>query len=290
MNYDIIRNNLEKLEKAIKAFPDILGKYQKSENEKEKAELLSYASKLGLYEYTSFIKWTKSKNEPLIYEHNISFDELKSKIVENCIDFSVKELIRKKTQKGFITFLNSDLWNRYNGGSSGRRYNRKYFSENFKKSEVILANWIIQNQIVLKRDILSTYFVTEISNFESELNTELEITNDITKTIIRKIDTIKYDFRKLNFNLLKTEIENKIKERMLNVDKGEKLKCIEEQRGIGVNRFYDVDSYKIGSNGNLLVTIKDDFGRYREYNYRLFESVSKLRNENIENILSFLEE
>ena len=37
INYDIINSNLEKLNNAIKAFPDILGKYRETKDDVESA-------------------------------------------------------------------------------------------------------------------------------------------------------------------------------------------------------------------------------------------------------------
>jgi len=289
MNYDIIKKNLEKLDNAIKTFPDILGKYQKSRD----PEIRSLANKVGLMNYINFIDWIEklaSTGQSVIINHEIQFKDLKETLANNCIDDSVRDFIKKKTKRGLVTFLNSELYNKYNGGRRGRGRRGTWYSPNFSKSEAILANWMMQNNLENSNYVFSSYYTSEISNFESELNTELAITQDITKSLIKKINTIKYDFRKINFNLLKSEIEAKIKQKIMSVSQGEQIKCIEaSQPGLTLYKIYNVVSYEITSNGNLSVSIKDDNDITRWYSYRLFECITNVRDNNINDILNMIE-
>lgn len=297
-SYNIINKNLEKLNNAIKTFPDILGKYQKSKDPREKLQIREYAYKLDLRSYIDFIDWVEKMSETgqsIIYKHQISFNEFKETLVNNAINNEVKDFLKKKTRRGMITFLQSRLYNDYNGEYRGRRFNRKSYANNFKSSTSVISNYLIQNPDIIEsnKDLiwrLETYYINELPNFEAQVNTEIDITNDIIRTLSRKINTIKYDFRKLNFNLLRSEIESKIKEKMLSVDKGEKIKCIESQNGLTVNKVYDVISYEIGTNGNLLVSVRNDNDISYRYNYRIFETISKLRQNNIDDILKLIEE
>lgn len=308
LSYEIINKNLKKLEESIKIFPDILGKYQKLTKSiilngelsrlndsliSERIKISSLASKIGLDQYINFIDWVaKSGDQKIIYTHEIPFDSLKSRLIDGCEDEEVKSFLSKKTKKGFESFLNSRQYHVYCGDYwTGRRGNRKRFKKNFIKNELLIINYAIQNELILKdHDNLTHFYKNELPNFESEINTELDITNDIIKSLFKKIKSIKYDFRKLNFNLLKSEIENKIRNKMLSVEEGEKIKCIEEQPGLTLYKVYNVYSYEIGINGNLLVKVTNDNNQSKKYNYRLFESVSKLRETNIDNILNILYE
>jgi len=308
ISYDVINRNLNKLDEAIKVFPNILGRYQKlskliiSNGDLsplngnlifEKNKISSLASKIGLEPYINFIDWiSRLGSQKIVYTHEIPFDTLKSRLIDGCEDEEVKSVLSKKTKKGFASFLNSRQYHVYCGDYwTGRRGNRKRFKRNFSKNELLIVNYVIQNEITLNdHDSIIFYYKNELPNFESEINTELDITNDIVKSLLRKIKSIKYDFRKLNFNLLKSEIETKIRNRMLSVEEGEKIKCIEEQTGLTLYKIYDVHAYEIGINGNLLVTISNDNNQRKKYNYRLFESVSKLRETNIDNILNLLYE
>lgn len=300
MNYDIINKNLQKLENAIKTFPTILGSYQKLSIDLkltfgnynlqiDKEKLATHARTIGLSEYINFIDWV-TLNGTVIYKCEISFDLLKTALIENAIDKEVKDFLQKKTKRGMISFFESNLYTTYNGGYKGRGRRTRRCGNNFEKSGAIISNYIIQNNIKMENSIISKYYLREIVNFESELNTELEITNDITKSIIRKINSIKFDFRKLNYNLLRSEIDNKIKNRMLCVESGEQIKCIEASDGITLGSFYSVNSYDIGNNGNLIVYVQNDNGINCSYSYRLFETISKSRENNIDDILSLLDE
>ena len=293
LSYNIINKNLEKLDDAINAFPKILGVYQKSTDSNERLKLRSLAEKIGLSDYIAFIDALGEKpwrNKVIV--DDISFDELKTKMIESCIDLKVKEFMKKKTKKGLHSFLNSNtlsVYGGYSGYGSARR--KRYYSSNFSKSYILILNYVIQNGIEIY-DVyggLARYFTREISNFEVETQTELDVTKDIAKSLSRKISSIKYDFRKLNFNLLRNEIESKIKDRMLNVDKGEKIKCIEAKNGLTLNNVYDVISYEISMSGNLIVIVRDDNNINTRYNYRIFESISKLRDNNIDDILKLIE-
>lgn len=295
MPYTIINKNLEKLDKAIKTFPKILGKYQKSTDAAERTKIGALASKLGLDMYIQFIKWVdlnKTLGNKIVYNYEISFGLLKTALIEGCIDTEVKDIIDKKTPKTFATFLNSRDFSKFSGYRFRRQKHR--YRNNFSQSESILINYIIQNEIKFDNSYVNGislhYYKNELPNFESEINTEINVTNDIVKSVLRKIKTIKYDFRKLNFNLLRSEIESKIRDRMLSVDSGEQIKCIEEQPGLTLDKLYKVDNYQIGNNGNLLVTIINDSNRGCQYNYRLFESISNLRDKSIDDILNLIYE
>lgn len=296
MTYTIINKNLEKLDNALKTFPKILGKYQKSTDSNEKVAISAVASKLGLEPYIQFINYIndiKLKGQTLVYNYTISYDHLKTALIEGCIDSDVKDILANKSKRGFVTFINGRDFGKFNGYRNGRRM-KKYYKPNFAKSEAILINYVIQNEIKLENKYGHTlpmyYYLNELPNFEAETNTEIDITNDIVKSVLRKIKTIKYDFRKLNFNLLRSEIESKIRERMLSVDKGEQIKCIEEKPGLTLNKVYKVNNYVIGNNGNLLVTVINDTLAASQYNYRLFESISNLRDRSIDDILNLIYE
>lgn len=316
-SYDIINKNLEKLNSAYKVFPNVLPVYASlirkilkvedqvsrgegsrqiiQETQREINKLSKTAEQLSLNEYISFIKWIETqtfKGNKIVYTHSIQFDSLKQILIENSFDDEVKELLKSKIKKGMITFLNSEYFWKYNGGSmrGRRRGGRKYFRRNFENSETIIMNFLIQNESVTGDfGSFGIYYRTEISNFETGANIELKITNEITKSLIKKIESLKYDFRRLNFNLLKSEIETTILQKIKNVEVGEKIRCIEEQNNITLNKVYDVISYNVNYNGILTVTILSDANRQETYNYRNFENVSKLREDKLESILSFIE-
>lgn len=75
---------------------------------------------------------------------------------------------------------------------------------------------------------------------------------------------------------------------MLSIEPGEKIKCIEispETYGLTLNKTYDVQSKNL-ENGILKVRIINDSGNNCSYNYRLFETVSNLRNSALDELLN----
>ena len=289
LTYDIINKNLAKLDDAIRIFPKILGKYQTSSDAEDRARIKLLSDKVGLSAYIELMDYINAKGQ-LVYKE-ISFVDIKEAMIDSCADKKVKDFMLKKTKKGLHSFICSKQFGIYGGYDQfGRSKRPKYFNYNFNKCSTLLINYIIQNKInfTSPSSSITKFYVDEISNFEIEVNTELDITKDIVQSISRKISTIKYDFRKINFHLLKCEIENKIKERILNVEDDEKIKCIEAQTGLTYNKTYNVINYEIGSKGNLLVKIKNDNNLLVNYNYRIFESISRSRENNINDILNQL--
>lgn len=293
ITHEIINRNLNKLEEAAEKFP-VLDEFKKSYREEMTSELETHRNKLaliaenlGLKEYILFIRWIerfeKKLGMKIIYD-KIDFTYLKSQLAENAVDNKFKEYIVNKNRRGFLTFIQRDI-KVFNQGISGSGRRGRFYGDNFKNTETLLLNYIIINQIDFSfsgiYNKFGHYYINELPNFEISANKELEITNDISKSIIDKLENIEYDFRKLNFNILKSEIESKIKQKMLTVEKGEQIRCIESQSDLTLNKVYNVISYSIGPNGSLVVYLLNDSGVNKEYNYRIFENVSKLRDDKI---------
>jgi hypothetical protein len=289
MDYTIIDKNIEKLEFACKSFPEILGRYRKSTCSEERNRLSGTAGRLGLSPYINFIKWLEERKDQIIkYNFEISFDTVKSAVIEGLVDPEPKRYLEKKTKRGFVSFLSSPIFNSYNNGTKGRRGGRRFYGSNFAKSDCILSNYIIQNNLEKCIDVVSYYYKRELPEFETTSQDELDITRDIIKSLVRKLNTIKYDFRKLNFNILQSEVTAKVKEMMMQVSPGEQLKCLESSPGLTLGKIYKVDSYEISSNGNLIVFLINDLGTRTSYNYRLFESLTNHRENHINELLNFI--
>ena len=78
-----------------------------------------------------------------------------------------------------------------------------------------------------------------------------------------------------------------MKRKLLSLDKGESVKLIEETDYYGALTFgkvYEVVDKEFTS-GRLQVHIKNDIGHVRGYPYRLFETVSNLRNSALDDLL-----
>ena len=79
-----------------------------------------------------------------------------------------------------------------------------------------------------------------------------------------------------------------LKKKLLNIDKGESVKLIENADyygGITLGKVYEVKDKELHS-GRLQVVIDNDNGYRRSYPYRLFETVSNLRNSALDDLLN----
>lgn len=300
MTYDIIKRNLSKLEDAKNAFPDILGKLvnvTNTTNVTEEDRLTTLACTLGLREYANFISWCNTmfyQKQSIVPETQMTFDELRSLLIDRALDTRVKEYLRPKTKRGFITFLSSEDWLKFKNDYSrryGRRGRGRYYSDNFVNSQIMILHWLVQNSIDIPEQFdIPQWYKQDLGNFDMEIHTEISTTNDITDSIIKKIDKLEFDFRKLNYNLLTKNIEKVIKEKILSVKKDEKIKCIEPKVGLTHLKIYHVDSYSLNDNGSLMVNVLNDNNILIKYNYRIFENISRHRDKNIDSILEFLNE
>lgn len=301
LNIDVITRNLERLNKAMETFPILLA-YKNSFELTEtdlvikqsiKYNILSEIRSYGLSEYSDFIFWINSmevNSQSIIYNNIIDYDDLRDIIVENCKDTTVREIFRNKTKNKFIDLLHHDyLWKRYDGKqylTKSKRYSHNPYHDNLTQSTAIITNYIIQNNIdvINPQDIFSKYYFYDLSNIDITLRHEIDITNDTISFIIDKI--VDYDFRKINFSKLISEVTKELQSKMLSVETGEKIKCILNGVDITIDKYYDVISYRMSSNSNLVVSINNDKGITREYNYRLFESIKKLRNKSLDILLN----
>lgn len=285
--YKIIDENLKKLEKACEQSEHIYNYKNKVLSDIEKSNIKKICTKLGIIEYLNFIDWIKeieSSGFKVKYD-KIDFKEFKEILIANAFDDKVKEFIKSKIKKGMDSFLKSEDFLKFSGRiSHGKKGRKRYYSPNFVKSNSLICNYVIQNEIETQMVSIG-FFNRALSEYESQSQIELEITREITKSLIKKIDSIKYDFRKLNIDMLRDEIDSSIRKKILSIDENEVIKCIEEKSGITINKTYKVDSYKIGENGNLMVFIKNDDDIQKLYNYRLFENINRFRDNVINCIL-----
>jgi hypothetical protein len=99
-----------------------------------------------------------------------------------------------------------------------------------------------------------------------------------------------YDFRKINVENISKLIQFEIKRKMTEIESGESVKLIEGTdyySALSFGKTYTVKSKDINS-GRLTVTIENDLGFARSYPYRIFETVSNLRNSALDELLNDL--
>jgi len=303
LNFNKIRKSIEKIEKAKQAFPDIFVEYEnlKIEERNKRLNALELANldklkckaeKIGMASYIQFINFS-FEQYPLISEEVITLDLLKEKLKDNCIDASVKELISKKTKKGLLSLLNNEF-TKLNGNYYGRRRRGgSRFSDNFSRSLGLIYNYIVQNDIDIIINNESSFYnhipsqyKYELHDFDTSVIKEEEISNEIIKLIEEKVNSVNIDFRKTNFKFVFSSLEKLLKSKINSVKIGEEIKCVEEMPGLTLLKKYKVVNSDFGSGGNLLVSVLNDNIMVKQYNYRVFDSMSLYRDNILDEILN----
>ena len=116
---------------------------------------------------------------------------------------------------------------------------------------------------------------------------ELEMTNDLLGYMVNSFSNSDYDFKKLNIDHITKFMGVELKKKLLNIEKGESVKLTENADyygGLTLGEVYQVKDKELHS-GRLQVVIDNDNGYRRSYPYRLFETVSNLRNDALDKLL-----
>jgi uncharacterized membrane protein YheB (UPF0754 family) len=303
---EVISVNLDRLEKAQKEFP-ILSEYQKTLELKNGPSLDQYLTNLtrtlkdeclsyGLKPYIEFIDFivdSKLTGQEIFYRKKIKNKEFQDVLVANAIDEDAKKSFKSKSKKSFEVLVNSKKWEVFTANVSNRRRSSRRYNNNIRRSDAIISNYIIQNQIEVKDENsfrVNKYYLHQIPVPDLTIKNEINRTKEIIDFIINKLSESGTDFRKVNYDHLTKTLNNELKNRMLTIEPGEKIKCVEtspDSTGLTLNKVYDVLSKHIDY-GVLKVIINNDNNQSKSYNYRLFETVSNLRNSALDELLNNL--
>ena len=303
---EVISVNLDRLEKAQKEFP-ILSEYQKTLELKNGPSLDQYLTNLtrtlkdeclsyGLKPYIEFIDFivdSKLTGQEIFYRKKIKNKEFQDVLVANAIDEDAKKSFKSKSKKSFEVLVNSKKWEVFTANVSNRRRSSRRYNNNIRRSDAIISNFIIQNQIEVKDENsfrVNKYYLNQIPVPDLTIKNEINRTKEIIDFIINKLSESGTDFRKVNYDHLTKTLNNELKNRMLTIEPGEKIKCVEkspDSTGLTLNKVYDVLSKNIDY-GVLKVIINNDNNQSKSYNYRLFETVSNLRNSALDELLNNL--
>lgn len=301
INSEVVSTNIFRLEKAQKEFP-ILSEYQKIAEISEKDQYLSNLQTsvkdecchYGLRAYVEFIDYivdVKNKNQEIFYKSKIKNKDFQDILVKFANDEDAKKSFKSKTKKSFETLINSKKWDVFTAAVSNRRRRIRRYTDNLKNSSAIIANYIIQNQIEINSENTSRinkFYLHLIPVPDLTIKNEILRTKEIIDFVIQKLSESGSDFKKVNFDHLTNKLSEELKNRMLSIEPGEKIKCIEispETYGLTLNKTYDVRAKSL-ENGILKVRIINDSGNNTMYNYRLFETVSNLRNSALDELLN----
>lgn len=288
---EIIQNNIDKLETLKKDFK-ILDDYHK-EKDTEKLKQLYYEGRVyGLLNYMlfiDFIRHTENNHQQVFYNKKIKLQEFKDVLIKNATDESVKKIIKSKGKVSFEKFINSSRWELYSGNR--RRRGGVRYHDNFVTSAAIIANFCIQNEIEIEDSSrISEWYKTSLAPIDSSLLNEIDLTNNIIDYMFSQLNSQKYDFRRINVENITKLIQNKIEQKMKEIEEGESVKLIEKTdfySALTLNKKYTVKSKDISS-GRLTVTIENDLGFSRSYPYRIFETITNLRNSALDELLNDL--
>jgi hypothetical protein len=136
---------------------------------------------------------------------------------------------------------------------------------------------------------ISDWYRTPLHPIDISVKKEIELTNDVVGFMFDSLSKEQYDFRRINVENITKFIQQEIEKRMKSIESGESVKLIETTdyySGLTQNKVYTVLSKDIQS-GRLNVTIQNDLGFNRSYPYRIFETVSNLRNSALDELLNF---
>jgi hypothetical protein len=291
---EIIQINLDRLDKTRKQFK-ILDDYYNETDEDKLKKTYSLGRSYGLLTYLSFIdfiRYAKKNNQQPFYDHKIKLKEFKDCLISLAPDPTVKKVLKSKGKASFEKFINSKRWELYSGNITGSRRRRGVrFNDNFVLSSPIIANYCIQNELEIEDSSrISNWYTQQISVIDPSLVKEIEITNNVVDFIYQNMVTQDFDFKKLNIDNIIKNVQYEIEFKMTQLDKGEAVKLSDETdyySGLTNGKVYVVENKTI-SNGRLNVSIKNDLGFTREYPYRLFETVTNLRNAALDELLNDL--
>ncbi len=285
---EIIQNNLQKLESMKKDFP-ILELYSNETDQLKLKSLYSEGRSYGLLVYLSFIDFirdTIQNNQQVFYSKKIKIKEFQEVLVNYAIDPKVKLILKSKGKISFQKLINSPKWDLLSGNK--RRRGGYRYHDNFLHSSPIIANFCIQNEIELDNpNRISEWYLRNLPEVDLSLKKEIELTNQVIKFMFTSLEQQNYDFKRINIDNLKYFINNQIESKMKEILEGESVRLIDGvdyYSGLSINKVYNVISKDLIS-GRLHVSIKNDLGFSKSYPYRIFETVTNLRNIVLDELL-----
>lgn len=308
---EIIQRNLIILEKAKKSFPKLKiyeellksiedissnggrfsDEYINLEKEKNYLKEEFRAYRIDFYaDFIDFIEQTKKFNQEVFYSKKITNKHFQQIISTLAIDDQVKEYLSKKTKSTFKRFLHSRKWDLYTGNQRSSR-SRAFYVDNLYRSSAIIANYCIQNEIEiddLHKHKIKHWYRTLLSEPESQALNEIDKTSKVIDLIIKGFEENEFDIKKINLEHLILSIKNKFTEKMMVLNKNEKIKCVEvseiDSNLLTLNKVYEVLDLKI-YRGVLKVKVIDDAGFETYFFYRNFESIKDIRDVFLDDIL-----
>ena len=285
---EVIQLNLSKLEQAKQDFT-ILNDYANTDDSQILRKLWDDARPYGLMSYLNFIdfiRYATKNNQQIFYTKKIHLSEFKEILVKGAIDPSVKKILKSKGKISFAKLINSPKWEFYSGNKRKRGGVR--CQDNFLFSSAMIANFCIQNEIdIQETSRISEFYTRILPDIDVSLKREIDLTVDIIDFMIDNLSKSGYDFRRLNVEHISKFITDEFRKKLLSIESGEAVKMIEETDyygGLTIGQTYKVLDKEISS-GRLNVVIENDVKLRRSYPYRIFETITNLRNSALDDLL-----
>lgn len=287
---EIIQENLLRLEKATQEF-SFLKDYAATDDDQVLRKIWDEGKSYGLMSYFNFldfIRHSNKTNQEIFYKNKITLPHFREILINNATDLSVKKLLKSKGKVSFTKFINSPKWDLYSGNR--RRRGGVRYQDNFVSSASIIANFCIQNEIEVDDTYrISEYYRNLLPEIDMTIKKELFFTKKLIDYMVDSISESSLDFKRMNLDHISKFLSEELKKKLTEIDKGESVKLIEDSQyygGLTFGKVYEVIDKEINS-GRLQVIIFNDVNIKRSYPYRLFETVSNLRNSALDDLLEF---
>lgn len=204
LNFDIIKSNLETLDSVLSVFPNL------------EEVVASNAFSNELRPYYGFKVWLdghkKNGFEKVIYDEKLDFDFVKNTVLKYCKDIDVRKEIEGYTERKFNNFIkNQKKFEKYHGVNKPRQ--RKYYQDNFSKSDVIIYNWVVQNKLLERNisDRFHHYYTKLLPKFKREAILYMKENTDLFMERFREFLTnleCEVDLTNLDYPVLFKSIDN----------------------------------------------------------------------------------
>ena len=283
ISLEILRYNLQLLEEVKTEFP-ILQDYEDGK--------LAWQTitNTGLTKFSDIIAHNKSNMEvgiETLYTRDISYSELRDKMVEYETNTYFKSIFKNKTRKKFDEmWLNPKLMERYRG-THRRRKRGGYMvntSSSLTKINSMIINYLYQNQIEVHADCFINFpdsgiFFEKLTKPKSHAR-ELKMTQDFVDEFVKFAKRKKLDVRKCNVQVLTSEFNKQIRNMMV-IENGSLVKCISEMDGFEVGKSYVVEGTQVDYNGFLEIILTNENKSRKTIPYTNFEEVSRQREDQL---------
>jgi hypothetical protein len=293
LTYNIIRDNIRIFEEAKEKFP-IIQKYIDGEVQQNSLQSVGLGEFARFHEYS---KQVKSVGFDLIME-DMTWRKLKPILINSTQLDRFRVYLKNRTQKQFIEILKNvevydrllnGRWIRKPGPRRGGRRSSELISS-FRQCSVPIINFIIQNDIEVTDGITGAdWFRNNTLNLLGASAREMEVTEELLKTLSSSLSESKIDFKKLNLDYISNFINEKVK-KMMSIEEGTTIKSIRDIndpsiKHLSLGKSYNVISSYVQS-GYLWVSVIDDRGHRENYPFSNFEDVSFQRNSILDSLFA----